>query len=364
MLYYWLVVSQSLPLKGISNLFRYLTFRTLGAILTALLIGLFLGKPFIAWLKKKQAQGQPIREDGPQEHLIKKKGTPTMGGLLILFSLTLSTLLWSDIRNPYIWIVIGVTLGFGMLGAMDDYLKLTHQSSYKGLSAKLRISVEIIICFIAFYCLQLLNPLTYDLLSIPFLKNIFIELGFFFIPFSMIVVVGAANAVNLTDGLDGLAIVPVMMVATCFAIISYAVGNFHFAHYLQIFYIPHVGELAIFCGSLIGSGLAFLWYNAPPARVFMGDTGSLAAGSAIGILGVITKHEFVLALMGGVFVVEALSVIIQVLYFKMTRKRIFLMAPIHHHFEKKGWAESTIVIRFWIISAVLALMGLATLKIR
>lgn len=350
--------------SGFFNLFRYLTFRTVGAILTALFIGLFLGKPLIKWLKSKQGAGQPIRLDGPESHLITKQGTPTMGGLLILLSLTVSTLLWANIQNAYVWVVLFVTIGFGGLGAYDDYLKLTKRTS-DGVSGRIKMLIQMVISVIAtFVIIHLNQEPNATFLSLPFFKEITIDLGIYFYLFSALVIVGSSNAVNLTDGLDGLAIVPVMMATFCFALIAYLVGNVVFSTYLQVPHVPNVGEISIFCGALIGAGLAFLWFNAPPAKVFMGDTGSLAAGGALGVISVMTKHEIVLSLIGGLFVIEALSVILQVGYYKMTKKRIFLMAPIHHHFEKKGWVESTIVIRFWIIAAVLALIGLSTLKLR
>lgn len=347
------------------NLFRYITFRTAGALLTALLISFLCGPALIRWLKKKQRQGQPIRDDGPESHLKTKQGTPTMGGSLILLALTLSVLLWANLANRYVWIVLLITLGFGVVGALDDYLKLTKRNT-KGLSGKKKLCLQIIMSALAVYGVMYLG--TSELAtstSIPFFKNVWINLGWLYIPFGIFVVVGASNAVNLTDGLDGLAIGPVMIVAACFMLIAYLVGNHIFANYLQIPFVPGTGELAIFCGALLGAGLGFLWYNAPPALVFMGDTGSLAVGGALGIMAVITKHELVLAIVGGLFVMEAISVILQVGYFKLSGgKRIFLMAPIHHHFEKKGWSEPTIVFRFWIISIVLALIGLATLKLR
>lgn len=362
MLYYFL-----LPYAGdigFLNLFRYLTFRTGGAILTALVLSFWLGQPIINWLKSKQKQGQPIREDGPESHLITKKGTPTMGGCLILLALTLSTLLWADLTNPYVWIVLAVTLGFGMLGASDDYLKLTRRSS-KGLSATRKILGQLMISGIATYFIVSFS--TQNLagaVAVPIFKDYLIHFGLFYYVFAICVIVGSSNAVNLTDGLDGLAIVPVMIAMSCFCLISYLVGNAVFANYLQLHHIPHVGEIAVFGGGLIGAGLGFLWFNAPPAKVFMGDTGSLATGGALGVISVITKHELVLTIIGGLFVLEAISVILQVGYFKLTRRRIFLMAPIHHHFEKKGWAEPTVVIRFWIIASILALIGLSTLKLR
>jgi len=347
------------------NLFRYITFRTAGALLTALLISFLCGPFLIRWLKVKQSQGQPIREDGPASHLLTKQGTPTMGGSLILFALSISTLLWSNLADLYVWIVLLVTLGFGCIGACDDYLKLTKRNT-KGLSGRRKLFLQIVMSAVATYGVTAISdPQLATSTSIPFFKNVLINLGWFYVPFGIFVVVGASNAVNLTDGLDGLAIGPVMIVSACFVLISYLVGNHVFANYLQIAFVPGTGELAIFCGALIGAGLGFLWYNAPPAMVFMGDTGSLAAGGALGMVAVITKHEFVFAIVGGLFVIEAVSVILQVGYFKLSKgKRVFLMAPIHHHFEKKGWSEPTIVFRFWIISIVLALIGLSTLKLR
>ncbi|CAO5682876.1 MAG: Phospho-N-acetylmuramoyl-pentapeptide-transferase [Holosporales bacterium] len=346
------------------NLFRYITFRTGGAILTALLLSFIFGNRFISWLKTKQKDGQPIRPDGPASHLVTKKGTPTMGGGLILFCVTVSTLLWADLTNVYIFVVLLITLGFGGIGAYDDYLKLTKRS-HNGLSARGKLFIQMLLVMIAVY---ILNVYTHSKIAshiaFPFVKDFTIDIGLFYGVWAAFVIIGSSNAVNLTDGLDGLAIVPVIIACMCFAIISYLIGNSIFSSYLQIHHVPNTGELAIFLGSMVGAGLGFLWYNAPPAKVFMGDTGSLAAGGALGIVAVITKHEFVLAIIGGLFVIEAVSVMLQVGYYKMTKKRIFLMAPIHHHFEKKGWAEPTIVIRFWIISTILALIGLATLKLR
>lgn len=336
----------------------------MGAVLTALFISFAFGNPVIRWLKSKQGEGQPIRLDGPESHLLTKKGTPTMGGALILMALTISTLLWSDLSNVYVWVVLLITLGFGALGAYDDFLKLTKRSS-DGLSGKKKLLLQGGLSLIATYIIVSLSKeaIAYSV-AVPFFKEILINLGPFFYVFSAVVIIGASNAVNLTDGLDGLAIVPVMIAAACFALISYLVGNAVFANYLQINHVPNVGELCIFCGSLVGAGLGFLWYNAPPAKVFMGDTGSLAAGGALGVISVITKHEIVLSIIGGLFVIEAVSVMLQVGYYKLTKKRIFLMAPIHHHFEKKGWAEPTVVIRFWIIATILAIIGLSTLKLR
>jgi phospho-N-acetylmuramoyl-pentapeptide-transferase len=345
------------------NLFKYLTFRSAGAILTAMVISFLIGPAVIKWLKSKQGKGQPIRTDGPETHL-KKQGTPTMGGLMIIFSVTISTLLWVDIYNFYMWIVLFVFLGYGAIGFADDYAKLT-KSSHKGVPGKLRLFLECAIALVAVVAAMSLTPEPLrGGIAVPFVKSFLIDLGWFFIPFGIIVIAGAANAVNLTDGLDGLAIGSIMIATACFGIISYLVGNLVFANYLQINNIPGAGELAVFCGALVGAGLGFLWYNAPPAAVFMGDTGSLAMGGALGAISVITKHEIVLAIIGGLFVIETLSVIIQVVSFKTRGKRVFKMAPIHHHFEKLGWAETTVVIRFWIIAIVLALAGLSTLKLR
>lgn len=346
------------------NLFRYITFRSGGAFFTALIFGFLFGRPLINLLKKHQSNGQPIRDDGPESHLLTKQGTPTMGGVLILGALFVSTLLWARLDNPYIWMVLFVTLGFGAVGFADDYAKVS-KSNTKGVSGKIRLAVGFIIAAIAAYWASAWHPdeLAFRL-GFPVFKDVLLNLGWGFLPFAMIVMVGAANAVNLTDGLDGLAIMPVMIAAGTLGVIAYAVGRIDFAEYLDVHYVPGTGEILVFTAGLIGGGLGFLWYNAPPAAVFMGDTGSLALGGALGAIAVATKHEIVLAIVGGLFVVEALSVIIQVSYFKRTGKRVFLMAPIHHHFEKKGWAEPQIVIRFWIISLILALIGLATLKVR
>ncbi|KGB83431.1 phospho-N-acetylmuramoyl-pentapeptide-transferase [Rhodovulum sp. NI22] len=346
------------------NLFRYITFRAGAAFFTALIFGFIFGRPLINLLRKRQRHGQPIRDDGPQSHLETKAGTPTMGGVLILGALIVSTLLWARLDNPYIWIVLFVTVGFGAIGFADDYAKVSKNNT-KGVPGKVRMSLGLIIAAFAGFAASMVHPegLT-NQLALPVFKDTLINLGVFFVPFSMIVIVGSANAVNLTDGLDGLAIMPVMIAAGTLGVIAYAVGRVDFTEYLDVHYVPGTGEILIFCAGLIGGGLGFLWYNAPPAAVFMGDTGSLALGGALGAIAVATKHEIVLAIVGGLFVVEALSVIIQVLYFKRTGKRVFLMAPIHHHFEKKGWAEPQIVIRFWIISLILALIGLATLKLR
>ena len=345
------------------NLFRYITFRAGAAFFTALLFGFLFGRPLIDLLRRRQGKGQPIRDDGPQSHFA-KAGTPTMGGLLILSAILVSTLLWARLDNPYIWIVLFVTFGFGLIGFADDYAKVTKQNT-KGVSSRVRFLLGLLIAALAGGMAAYAHPadLT-NQLAFPIFKNALLNLGWFFVPFAMVVIVGAANAVNLTDGLDGLAIMPVMIAGATLGIIAYAVGRSDFTEYLGVHYVPGSGEILIFTAALIGGGLGFLWYNAPPAAVFMGDTGSLALGGALGAIAVVTKHEIVLAIVGGLFVVEALSVIIQVLYFKRTGKRVFLMAPIHHHFEKKGWAEPQIVIRFWIISLILALIGLATLKLR
>ncbi|MEM7568790.1 MAG: phospho-N-acetylmuramoyl-pentapeptide-transferase [Pseudomonadota bacterium] len=342
------------------NVARYLTFRVIAAVVTALVIAFVAGPPLIRWLKTKQKKGQPIREDGPQSHIITKAGTPTMGGLLILVSFGVATILWADIRNGFIWACLGVTLGFGLIGFFDDFQKVTT-SSHRGVSGKVRLAIEtaIALCAVVFISAE-----TGTDLRLPFLKDTVVPLGWVYIPFAAFVIVGAANSVNLTDGLDGLAIMPVIIASAAFGLIAYAVGNAVFAGYLNIAGIAGAGELSVFCGAVIGAGLGFLWFNAPPAMVFMGDTGSLALGGALGSVAVVTQHEIVLAIIGGLFVLEAVSVIVQVASFKMTGKRVFKMAPIHHHFEQLGWAESTIVIRFWIIALMLALIGLSTLKLR
>ena len=345
------------------NFFEFLTVRTGLAVITAMLIVSLIGDKFIIYFSTKKITN-PIRTDGPKDHLIKKIGTPTMGGLLILIGLFSGVFLWSDLKNPYNWLIIFITFSFGALGAFDDYMKIKSRTSH-GISSKLKFLIQIIlglISLIIFY-----NFIESDLknnLYFPFFKNLVINLGWFFIPFYLFVIVGSSNAVNLTDGLDGLATVPVILVAGCFAFISYVSGNIIFAEYLLIPYIEGVGDVSVFCGAIIGASVGFLWFNAPPAKIFMGDTGSLALGGSLGAIGVVTKHEIVLAITGGLFVLEAVSVIVQVVSFKLTGKRIFMMAPIHHHFEKKGWPESTVVIRFWIISLILAMIGLATLKLR
>jgi phospho-N-acetylmuramoyl-pentapeptide-transferase len=346
------------------NLFRYLTFRSGAACLTSLAVSFWLGPKLIRWLKRMQSQGQPIREDGPERHLLEKKGTPTMGGLLIIGTMTVSTLLWVDLRNTYVWAVLFITWGYGLLGFADDYLKVTKRN-HKGVSGTLKLLVQMVVGLVtAMWLVALARPPLATVLLVPVFKDILIPLGVFFPVFAMLVMMGASNAVNLTDGLDGLAIVPTMITAAVFALIAYLVGNRIFAGYLELTYVPGVGELAVFLSALIGAGMGFLWFNAPPAAVFMGDIGSLSLGGALGAVAVATKHEIVLMIVGGLFVVETVSVIIQVFWYKRTGTRVFLMAPLHHHFEKKGWAEPTIVIRFWIISMVLALIGLATLKIR
>lgn len=349
---------------GPLNLFRYLTFRTGGAVITALMISFLLGPYIINWLKSRQGAGQPIRSDGPESHLVRKKGTPTMGGFLILLALVASTLLWANLSNGFVWAVLLIALGFGAIGFVDDYLKLTKYNP-KGLSSRIKLLLQILVALIATLIIrELLDPPLNSTLAFPIFKEFLLDLGWFFLPMAMFVMVGASNAVNLTDGLDGLAIVPVMIAAGCFALIAYLVGNAVFSSYLQINLVPGTGELAVVCGALIGASLGFLWYNAPPAMVFMGDTGSLSLGGTLGGIAVITKHEIVLAIIGGLFVLETVSVIVQVASFKLTGKRVFRMAPLHHHFEKKGWAEPTIVIRFWIIAVILALAGLSTLKLR
>jgi len=360
MLYHLLV-----PLAGEFqpfNLFRYITARTGFAVLTSLVLSLALGNRVIAWLKSQQKE-PPLRADTPERHLL-KKGTPTMGGVLILMALGISTLLWADLRNGYVWAVLLVTLGFGAVGFWDDYMKLTKRNS-KGLPGRLRLILEaaIALAAVAWVVWLTREPLSTSL-AVPFFKSLLPDLGLFFFPFAVFVIVGSSNAVNLTDGLDGLAIVPVMIVAAVFAFIAYFVGNSFFSNYLLIQHVPGSGELAVFCGALMGASLGFLWFNAPPAMVFMGDTGSLSCGGALGTIAVITKNELVLALTGGLFVLEAVSVIVQVISFKLTGKRVFMMAPLHHHFEKKGWQEPTIVIRFWIIAIILGLAGLSTLKLR
>ncbi len=360
-MFYWLA-----DLSGtvsFFNLFRYLTVRTGGAMMTALVFVFLFGPWIIDHLRLRQGKGQPIRADGPQSHF-SKAGTPTMGGLMILLGIVVATLLWANPRNPYVWIVLAVTLGFGLVGFYDDYLKVTKQS-HRGFAGRTRIGIELLIALAACLAIaQLGRPHFATSLAFPVFKEMIVDLGWFFLAFGAFIIVGAGNAVNLTDGLDGLAIGPVMIAAASFLGISYLSGNAVFADYLQIHYVAGTGELAVLCGAVIGAGLGFLWFNAPPASIFMGDTGSLALGGLIGTVAVATKHEIALAIIGGLFVLEAVSVIVQVASFKLTGKRVFRMAPIHHHFEQKGWTEPQIVIRFWIISIVLALGGLATLKLR
>jgi phospho-N-acetylmuramoyl-pentapeptide-transferase len=349
---------------SVFNIFRYITFRTGGALITALLFVFLFGPAIIRSLRIRQGKGQPIRADGPERHLLSKQGTPTMGGLMILSGVTVATLLWGNLHNPYVWVVLIVTLVYGAVGLYDDYLKVTRQS-VEGSRGRVRLVIETAIALVATWVIASVGqaPLS-TALAIPFFKNVLIDLGWLFVPFGAFIIVGAGNAVNLTDGLDGLAIVPVMIAAATFGFISYFVGNALFAEYLQIHFVQGTGELAVVCGALVGAGLGFLWFNAPPAQIFMGDTGSLALGGALGTIAVATKHELVLAIVGGLFVLEAVSVIVQVASFRLTGKRVFRMAPLHHHYEQKGWAESTVVIRFWIIAVVLALLGLATLKLR
>jgi phospho-N-acetylmuramoyl-pentapeptide-transferase len=361
-MFYWLVdLSDKV---SVLNVFRYITFRTGGAVVTALIVVFLFGPTIINSLRIRQGKGQPIRLDGPQSHLVTKIGTPTMGGLMILSGLLVSTLLWANLTNPYVWIVLGVTLGFGLVGFYDDYLKVTKQS-HKGFSGRTRFVIEAVIAAAACTAIMQLGRAPFSTsLVFPFFKELELNLSILFVAFGAFVIVGAGNAVNLTDGLDGLAIVPVMIAAGSFGMISYLAGNVVFADYLQIHYVAGTGELAVLCGSVIGAGLGFLWFNAPPASIFMGDTGSLSLGGMLGTIAVATKHEIVLAVVGGLFVLEAVSVIVQVASFRLTGKRVFKMAPIHHHFEQLGWTEPQIVIRFWIISVVLALAGLSTLKLR
>ena len=347
------------------NLFRYLTFRSIAAFLTALVLSFLIGGRLIRWLRSKQKQGQPIRQDGPASHIMGKKGTPTMGGLLILISLSVATLLWADLTNSYVWIVLGITVAFGAVGLWDDYLKVTKKNP-KGVPGKVKLGLSILAAAVAAYFISQSSPpaLRYTL-ALPFFKDVLVPLGLVgFLVFAVLVIVGTSNAVNLTDGLDGLAIGPVIMASIVFGLISYVVGNLVYTNYLYLNHIPRSGELSVLLSALVGAGLGFLWFNAPPAMVFMGDTGSLAIGGALGTVAVVTKHEIVLAIVGGLFVLETVSVIVQVLSYKWTGRRIFRMAPLHHHFEQKGWAEPTIVFRFWIIAAILSMVGLATLKLR
>ena len=345
------------------NVFRYLTFRTGLSVMSSMTIVFLIGGPFIRFIESHKFTG-PIRDDGPEQHIVKKIGTPTMGGVLILIGILFGTLLWADLNNIYVWILLMVATSFGLLGAVDDYLKIKRNNS-KGISFRAKIIWQIVLSLIAvFLLLKYSHNENLTNLYFPFFKDLTLHLGLFFIPFVIFIIAGSSNAVNLTDGLDGLATVPVILVALSFTFICYVVGNTVFSEYLQILYIPNVGEASVFCGSIVGACLGFLWYNAPPAKIFMGDTGSLSLGGSLGAVSVISKHEIVLGIIGGLFVLETVSVIVQVVSFKLTGKRVFMMAPLHHHFEKKGWAESTVVIRFWIISIILALVGLATLKLR
>ena len=345
------------------NVFKYLTFRTGLSVITSLIVVFIIGAPLIKLFSEKMITG-PIRQDGPIDHIVKKSGTPTMGGVIIIIGIISSTLLWADLKNIYVWNLIFVSLSLGALGLVDDILKIKYKNS-SGLKSRYKFIGQLIIASVTLFLLIKYSEHEFLFqLYFPFLKNLILHMGLFFIPFGLFVIIGASNAVNLTDGLDGLATVPVMLVALSFTLICYVVGNTIFSDYLQIQYIPDVGELSIFCGSIVGSCLGFLWYNAPPTKIFMGDTGSLSLGGSLAAIAIIVKHEIVLAIIGGLFVLETVSVIIQVISFKLTGKRIFKMAPIHHHFEQKGWAESTIVIRFWIIAIILALVGLATLKLR
>jgi phospho-N-acetylmuramoyl-pentapeptide-transferase len=368
-MFYWLIeLSNTVPGFGMFrtflNVFRYITFRTGGAMFTGALFVFLFGPWIIDHLRLRQGKGQPIRSDGPQSHLVTKIGTPTMGGLMILSGLVVATLLWANPLNPYVLIVLAVTLGFGFVGFYDDYLKVTKQT-HSGFAGRVRLMVEALIALAACYALTRLGRAPFSTsLVIPFFKDVVLNFGWFFLLFGAFIMVGAGNAVNLTDGLDGLAIVPVMIAALSFGLIAYLVGNAVFSDYLQINYVAGTGELAVLCGAVFGAGLGFLWFNAPPASIFMGDTGSLALGGMLGSIAVAVKHEIVLAVIGGLFVLEAVSVIVQVVSFKLTGKRIFRMAPIHHHFEQLGWTEPQIVIRFWIISVMLALAGLSTLKLR
>jgi len=368
-MFYWLIdLSNTIPGMGMFrtflNVFRYITFRTGGAMLTGALFVFLFGPWIIDHLRLRQGKGQPIRTDGPQSHLLTKKGTPTMGGLMILSGLVVATVLWANPLNPYVWIVLAVTLGFGLVGFYDDYLKVTKQT-HSGFAGRIRLAIEAGIAIAACFALVKLgrDPFSTSLV-IPFFKDVALNFGWFFVVFGAFIIVGAGNAVNLTDGLDGLAIVPVMIASASFGMISYLAGNAVFSDYLQINYVAGTGELAVLCGAVLGAGLGFLWFNAPPASIFMGDTGSLALGGMLGTVAVAVKHEIVLAVIGGLFVLEAVSVIVQVVSFKLTGKRVFRMAPLHHHFEQKGWTEPQIVIRFWIISMILAMAGLSTLKLR
>ncbi|HEY0115344.1 MAG TPA: phospho-N-acetylmuramoyl-pentapeptide-transferase [Allosphingosinicella sp.] len=355
----FLLIAEYFGFEGVFNLFRYITFRAGGATATALVVGLLIGPKFIGWLRVRQGKGQPIRDDGPQSHLA-KRGTPTMGGLMILTSVSVAMLLWMDFRNPYLWACLFITTGFGLIGFLDDFDKVTKRS-HKGVSARMRLLAEFLVASVG---VAIIVYNSGSDLYLPFFREPVANLGWFYIAFGALVVVGAGNAVNLTDGLDGLATMPVIIASLTFVIISYMVGNAIFANYLGIPHVLGAGDLTVICLSIVGAGLAFLWFNAPPAAVFMGDTGSLALGGALGAIAVASKHEFVLGIVGGLFVLEAMSVIIQVFWYKRTGRRVFKMAPIHHHYEQKGWSEATVVIRFWIVAFVLALAGLSTLKLR
>jgi phospho-N-acetylmuramoyl-pentapeptide-transferase len=365
LLHQWLL-AHHIALPGL-NLLKYLTFRGGMAVATSQLTVVAMGSRFIRWMRAKQGKGQPIRKEGIERHVIEKAGTPTMGGLMFLAGITVATLLWADLANIYVWVMLLVTLAFGGLGFMDDYAKVTKQTT-AGISGRLRLFVEGGVAMGAVAMMVFLGPSGHGHLAtsldLPFFKDPVVDLGIFYLLFGAFVIVGASNAVNFTDGLDGLATVPVMIAAATFGVIAYLVGNAVFADYLKVPFTPGTGEVSVFCGAIVGSGLGFLWYNAPPAKIFMGDSGALALGGALGAVAVATKHEVVLAIVGGLFVVETVSVIIQVLWFKRTGRRVFLMAPIHHHFERLGWSEPTVVIRFWIIAIVLAMLGLATLKLR
>jgi phospho-N-acetylmuramoyl-pentapeptide-transferase len=367
LIYQWLA-DHHLSVPGL-NLIRYLTFRGGMAVATAQLVVVAMGSRFIRWMQAKQGKGQPIRADGIQRHITEKAGTPTMGGLMFLAGITVATLLWADLGNIYVWVVLMVTLAFGGLGFLDDYAKVTKQTT-AGISGRARLAVEAGVAVLAVFLMIKFgqpSPEGASLstsLAFPIFKKALLDLSWFYLAFGAFIIVGASNAVNFTDGLDGLATVPVMIAAATFGLIAYLAGNFIFANYLQLHFVPGAGELAVFCAAIVGSGLGFLWYNAPPARIFMGDSGALSLGGAIGAVAVATKHEIVLAIVGGLFVIETVSVIIQVAWFKRTGRRVFLMAPIHHHFEKLGWSEPTVVIRFWIVAVMLAMLGLSTLKLR
>ncbi len=368
-MFYWLYEHLSADGYATLRLLKYQTFRAGMAIFTAQAIVMLMGSRFIRWMQAKQGKGQPIRKEGIERHIVEKAGTPTMGGVMILAGLLGGTLLWADLANPYVWAVIIVTAGYGILGFLDDYAKVTKQTT-EGVSGKVRLVLEWLIAFAAvaviiqFAAKPPESPQLLTSVAFPLFKSWVVNLNWFYLLFGGFIIVGAANAVNFTDGLDGLATVPVMIAAAAYGVIAYLVGNYVFSNYLQLHFVPGVGELAVICGAMIGAGLGFLWYNAPPAKIFMGDTGSLALGGAIGTIAVATRHEIVLGVIGGLFVAETLSVMIQVASFKMTGKRVFRMAPVHHHFEKLGWSESTVVIRFWIVAVMLALVGLATLKLR